>query len=76
MLGIVTVDDVIDTMIADTTEAAQKFGGMEALGQPYMKIGFAGMIRKRAGWLAALLRRNADGKRHAAFRGRAGEGSR
>ncbi|CAN7219521.1 magnesium transporter [Rhizobium rhizogenes] len=54
MLGIVTVDDVIDTMIADSTEAAQRFGGMEALGQPYMKIGFAGMIRKRAGWLAAL----------------------
>jgi magnesium transporter len=54
VLGIVTVDDVIDTMIADTTEDAQKFGGMEALGKPYMKIGFAGMIRKRAGWLAAL----------------------
>lgn len=54
MLGIVTVDDVIDTMIADTTEAAQRFGGMEALGQPYMKIGFFDMIRKRAGWLAAL----------------------
>jgi magnesium transporter len=54
MLGIVTVDDVIDTMIADTTEDAQKFGGMEALGKPYMLIGFAGMIRKRAGWLAAL----------------------
>lgn len=54
MLGIVTVDDVIDTMIADTTEDAQKFGGMEALGKPYMKVGFAGMIRKRAGWLCAL----------------------
>ncbi len=54
MLGIVTVDDVIDTMIADTTEDAQKFGGMEALGKPYMSIGFLGMIRKRAGWLAAL----------------------
>ncbi|MVA78701.1 magnesium transporter [Agrobacterium vitis] len=54
MLGIVTVDDVIDTMIADTTEDAQKFGGMEALGKPYMQIGFAGMIKKRAGWLAAL----------------------
>lgn len=54
MQGIVTVDDVIDTMIADTTEDAQKFGGMEALGKPYMQIGFMGMIRKRAGWLAAL----------------------
>ncbi|MCM2291946.1 magnesium transporter [Allorhizobium sp. BGMRC 0089] len=54
MLGIVTVDDVIDTMIADTTEDAQKFGGMEALGKPYMQIGFASMIKKRAGWLCAL----------------------
>ncbi|MDQ0454242.1 magnesium transporter [Rhizobium paknamense] len=54
MLGIVTVDDVIDTMIADTTEDAQKFGGMEALGKPYMQIGFGGMIKKRAGWLCAL----------------------
>ena len=54
VLGIVTVDDVIDTMIADTTEDAHKFGGMEALGKPYMKIGFPEMIRKRAGWLAAL----------------------
>ncbi|MGG7518551.1 magnesium transporter [Allorhizobium undicola] len=54
MLGIVTVDDVIDTMIADTTEDAQKFGGMEALGKPYNQISFAGMIQKRAGWLCAL----------------------
>lgn len=54
VLGIVTVDDVIDTMIADTTEDAQKFGGMEALGKPYMQIGFVDMIRKRAGWLSAL----------------------
>ncbi|MGN6550110.1 MAG: magnesium transporter [Pararhizobium sp.] len=54
ILGIVTVDDVIDTMIADSTEDVQKFGGMEALGKPYMQIGLGGMIRKRAGWLAAL----------------------
>jgi magnesium transporter len=54
VLGIVTVDDVIDTMIADTTEDAQKFGGMEALGKPYMQIGLLDMIRKRAGWLSAL----------------------
>lgn len=54
VLGIVTVDDVIDTMVAETTEDVHRFGGMEALGKPYMKIGFAGMIRKRGGWLAAL----------------------
>lgn len=54
VLGIVTVDDIIDTMIAETTEDVQKFGGMAALEKPYMQIGFGHMIRKRAGWLSAL----------------------
>ena len=54
VIGIVTVDDVIDAMIDETTEDVQKFGGMEALDEPYMQIGFARMIRKRAGWLCAL----------------------
>lgn len=54
ILGIVTVDDVIDAMIEEGTEDALKFGGMETLDKPYMKIGFFSMIRKRAGWLAAL----------------------
>lgn len=55
VIGIVTVDDVIDAMIAETTEDVQKLGGMEALDQPYNQIGFLPMIRKRAGWLAVLL---------------------
>ena len=54
VLGIVTVDDVIDAIVQENTEDAQKFGGMEALDQPYMQIGFAAMIKKRAGWLCAL----------------------
>ena len=54
ILGIVTVDDVIDALVGETTEDVQKFGGMEALDEPYMAIGFPRMIRKRAGWLAAL----------------------
>lgn len=54
MLGIVTVDDVLDAIVEEDTEDAQKFGGMEALDEPYMRIGFATMIRKRAGWLCAL----------------------
>ncbi len=54
ILGIVTVDDVIDAIIAETTEDAHKFGGMETLGKPYMQIGFFQMIHKRAGWLAIL----------------------
>ena len=52
--GIVTVDDVIDAILDEDTEDAQKFGGMEALGQPYLRIGFLPMMKKRAGWLCAL----------------------
>ncbi len=55
VIGIVTVDDVIDAMIAETTEDVQKLGGMEALDEPYNQIGFLSMIRKRAGWLSVLL---------------------
>jgi magnesium transporter len=54
LLGIVTVDDVIDTLVEEQTEDVQRFGGMEALDAPYMEIGFFAMIRKRAGWLCAL----------------------
>ena len=54
ILGIVTVDDVIDAMVEENTSDVQKLGGMEALGQPYMLMGFAAMLRKRAGWLLVL----------------------
>jgi len=54
VLGIVTVDDVIDAIMHEQTEDAQKFGGMEALDAPYMEIGLGRMIKKRAGWLCAL----------------------
>jgi len=54
MLGIVTVDDVIDALVEETTEDVQRFGGMEALDAPYMEISFIEMVRKRAGWLCAL----------------------
>jgi magnesium transporter len=54
LLGIVTVDDVIDTMVKEQTEDVQKLGGVEALDLPYPEIPLARMIRKRAGWLSAL----------------------
>jgi len=54
LLGIVTVDDVLDALIEESTEDAHKFGGMEALDKPYMQIGFFEMLRKRAGWLSVL----------------------
>jgi magnesium transporter len=54
VIGIVTVDDVIDAILQESAEDVQKFGGMQATPEPYMQIGFGRMIRKRAGWLCAL----------------------
>ncbi|MCQ4160483.1 magnesium transporter [Roseomonas sp. GC11] len=55
VLGIVTVDDVLDAVTARDTEEAQRFGGVESLGKPYLRLGFLEMLRKRAGWLCILL---------------------
>jgi magnesium transporter len=52
--GIVTVDDIVDVVQEEATEDAQKFGGMEALEEPYLQIALGRMIKKRGGWLAAL----------------------
>ncbi|MGB3867602.1 MAG: magnesium transporter [Xanthobacteraceae bacterium] len=54
ILGIVTVDDIIDTIIEENTEDVQKFGGMAATDEPYLQVGLPGMIRKRGGWLCIL----------------------
>ena len=54
MKGIVTVDDIVDVVEEEATEDIQKIGGTEALDAPYLEIGMFEMIRKRAGWLAAL----------------------
>ena len=54
ILGIVTVGALIDAILAVSTEGAQKFRGMAAIDEPYLRIGFGEMIKKRAGWLCAL----------------------
>ncbi len=52
--GIITSDDILRTVQAEATEDIQKLGGMEALNRPYFQMGFFSMLKKRAGWLAAL----------------------
>jgi magnesium transporter len=54
MHGIVTLDDIVDVLRDEASEDIQKFGGLEALDAPYLKIGFGTMVRKRAGWLSVL----------------------
>jgi magnesium transporter len=55
VIGVITVDDVIDAIQEEQTEDVQKFGGLEALDEPYMQIGFLNMLKKRGGWLSVLL---------------------
>jgi magnesium transporter len=54
LIGIVTIDDVLDVAEATATREIQRIGGSEALDEPYMRVGFGRMIQKRAGWLTAL----------------------
>jgi magnesium transporter len=54
LLGIVTVDDMLDVAEKEATEDIQKLGGMEALDEPYTTIPFLRMLKKRATWLILL----------------------
>jgi len=54
MQGIVTVDDIVGVVEREAGEDLQKAGGSEALDEPYLRIAFGRMIKKRGGWLAAL----------------------
>lgn len=54
LLGIVTIDDVLDVAEEEATEDIHKLGGSAALEQPFMQIGFFEMMRKRIGWLILL----------------------
>ena len=54
MLGIITVDDVVDVAEREATKEMQRLGGSEALDKPYLEVGFWDMVRKRGGWLAIL----------------------
>jgi magnesium transporter len=54
LIGIVTIDDVLDVAEAAATKDIQQIGGVEALEEPYMRISFNKMVRKRAVWLTVL----------------------
>lgn len=54
LIGIVTIDDVLDVAEEEATEDFQKLGAVEALEEPYSTISLMQMVRKRAGWLSIL----------------------
>ena len=54
LLGIVTIDDVLQLAKKEDTEDIQKLGGVEAFEEPYMEVPVMKMIGKRAPWLIIL----------------------
>ncbi len=54
LLGIVTVDDMLDVQEEKTTEEIQKMGAVEVLDESYLDAPIHEMVRKRATWLVVL----------------------
>ncbi|GAA5520463.1 magnesium transporter [Aliifodinibius salicampi] len=54
LVGIVTVDDVIDVAEEETTEDMQLMAGMDVLDDYYSQTTIFEMVKKRIGWLAFL----------------------
>lgn len=54
LVGIVTVDDVLDIAEEETTEDIHKIAAVQVLEEPYPHTSIFQMIKKRAGWLSIL----------------------
>lgn len=54
ILGVITIDDIVDVLTLEQTEDVQKLGGVEPLDVPYFKTSFLSFIKKRGVWLLAL----------------------
>ncbi|GIN87661.1 magnesium transporter MgtE [Heyndrickxia sporothermodurans] len=54
MVGILTVDDLIDVIHEEATEDFQKLGGSQPLVEPYFKNSIWNLFRKRIVWLLIL----------------------
>lgn len=54
LVGMVTVDDVMDVAEEEATEDIQKMAAVQALEAPYLDVGLFTMVRKRVIWLAVL----------------------
>jgi magnesium transporter len=54
LLGVITIDDVIDVVTQEQTEDVQKLGGVEPLDVPYFQTSFRALFWKRGVWLIVL----------------------
>lgn len=54
IVGVITVDDVIDAIVEEQTEDVQRLGAMQPLDAPYFVASFWEVVRRRVVWLVVL----------------------
>lgn len=55
LVGIVTVDDIVDVIEEEATKDIEQMAAMEPLETPYLKTGVFTIVRKRIVWLLILM---------------------
>ena len=54
LVGVITVDDLVEVLEDEATEDIQRIAGSEPLDRPYLDAGIISMVWKRFGWLLLL----------------------
>jgi magnesium transporter len=54
LVGVITVDDVIDAIVEEQTEDVQRLGAVQPLEDPYFIASFWHVVRRRVVWLVVL----------------------
>jgi magnesium transporter len=54
LMGVITIDDLVDVLEEEATEDIQRLGGTQPLDRPYLDTSIFTITRKRIGWLLLL----------------------
>jgi magnesium transporter len=54
ILGVITIDDIVDVLTQEQTEDVQKLGAVEPLDVPYFRTSILSFVKKRGIWLFVL----------------------
>lgn len=54
LVGVITIDDVVDVLVDEATEDIHRMGASEPLDKPYLETTTLTVFRKRIGWLLLL----------------------
>jgi magnesium transporter len=55
LVGIITVDDIVNVIVEENTEDIEKMGGLAPSDEPYLKTGVFRLARNRIIWLLVLM---------------------